>query len=176
MFSRISKSVAFSLRPACASASAAKNASSTLPQTRALATARRKGLTRNGGTGSHSKNYIFKHLTPWHVKAARKKRQEEWSANPRPLIFTREMKESGELPFAVHRTELAGQLPVYVDYKNGRNKVTTILRKIEGDVPALATEFQKVCLEEEVKIYNGRIEARGNHTRAVKKWLESLGF
>jgi len=35
----------------------------------------------------------------------------------------------------------SGQLPVYSDFKNGRTKQTTILRRVRGDV---------VCLENEL--------------------------
>eukprot|EP00941_MAST-03F_sp_MAST-3F-sp1_P004300 g4300.t1 len=132
--------------------------------------------TKHGGSGSHSKGYIKKRMVPYWVRAKKEELQKSWEANPRPLTYTREMKEAGEVPFSVKRTELAGELPVYKDYKNGRMKTVTILRKYDGDVHALASEFQKVCKEAEVKIYNGRIEGKGNHVREVKQWLGGLGF
>jgi large subunit ribosomal protein L49 len=128
--------------------------------------------TKHGGSGAHSKRIIEKRLTPFWVKRARMEQQKAWAENPRPLAFSK----GDDLPFAVHRTELGRNLPVYLDYKNGRTKVVTILRKCEGDVVALAGEMQKVCRETEVKIFNGRIEAKGNHTKAVNQWLAGLGF
>ena len=52
-----------------------------------------------------------------------------------------------ELPFAVHRTEVGKQLPVYTDFKNGRSRVVTLIRKYDGDEAALADEAQRVCGE-----------------------------
>lgn len=132
--------------------------------------------TKHGGSGSHSNRIINKRMIPFWVKKQRREHQVAWSENPRPLVYTRDMKEAGNVPFNIFRSDIGKQLPVYIDYKNGRSKTVTILRKYEGDVHALATEMQKVCLESEVKIYNGRIEAKGNHTKRVKSWLSDLGF
>ena len=52
-----------------------------------------------------------------------------------------------ELPFSVTRTPVGKQLPVYTDYKNGRTRVVTLLRKYEGDETVLADEVQRVCGE-----------------------------
>ena len=41
--------------------------------------------------------------------------------------------QSSPFPFLVNRSK-TGNLPVYLDYKSGRTKVVTIVRKIEGDV------------------------------------------
>lgn len=37
-----------------------------------------------------------------------------------------------QVPFMVRRTK-SNNLPVYLDYRNGRARILTIIRKIEGD-------------------------------------------
>ena len=40
------------------------------------------------------------------------------------------------LLWQVARTEFGKQLPIYSDFRNGRTRKVTILRKIDGDVEA----------------------------------------
>lgn len=114
-----------------------------------------------------------KRFVPIKSKRASLERQREREANPRPLRF---LNSEESLPFSVRRAGPANNLPVYLDYKNGGTKVVTILRKYEGDVDTLADEFQKVCGESPIEVRNGRIEAKGDHKRAVVSWLSDLGF
>ncbi|KAF1336579.1 hypothetical protein FI667_g520, partial [Globisporangium splendens] len=80
------------------------------------------------------------------------------------------------LPFHVKRTALGLQLPVYRDYRNGRTRVLTILRRFKGDEEELRTEMSKVCLGKEVIVRPGRLEVVGDHVGDLKKWLTGLGF
>ncbi|RLN20288.1 hypothetical protein BBJ28_00025012, partial [Nothophytophthora sp. Chile5] len=56
------------------------------------------------------------------------------------------------LPFHVKRTAVGLQLPVYRDYRNGRTRVLTILRRFKGDEQELRDEMSKVCEGKEVAI------------------------
>ena len=50
-----------------------------------------------------------------------------------------------DIPFHVERTVSDGQaLPVYTDYKNGRTKIVTVLRRCSGDIDLLREEMEKV--------------------------------
>eukprot|EP01036_Dinobryon_divergens_P051643 gene51643-69110_t len=53
--------------------------------------------------------------------------------------------EKPNLPFEVERTNIGAGLPVYTDYKSGRTKVVTILRRCRGDIATLRSEMEKVC-------------------------------
>ena len=68
------------------------------------------------------------------------------------------------------------QLPVYTDYKHGRTKVITQLRKDSGDVSALRDELTRVLGGSEVSVKNGRLEVEGNRTQQLKTWLMAMGF
>lgn len=81
-----------------------------------------------------------------------------------------------DLPFHVKRTALGLQLPVYRDYRNGRTRVLTILRRFNGDEEELRTEMSKVCHGKEVAVRPGRLEVVGDHVGDIKKWLTGLGF
>lgn len=80
------------------------------------------------------------------------------------------------LPFAIKRTAVGLQLPVYRDIRNGRTRVLTILRRFKGDEEELRMEMSKVCDGKEVVLRPGRLEVVGDHATAVKKWLVGLGF
>ena len=82
---------------------------------------------------------------------------------------------SPDLPFAVERAG-GDALPVYTDYKHGRTKVVTILRKIRGDVDVLQSELQKVCENAPITMRPGKLVIDGNYHRRVKVWLTGLGF
>jgi large subunit ribosomal protein L49 len=80
------------------------------------------------------------------------------------------------IPFSIKRTSTGLQLPVYRDYRNGRTRVLTILRRYNGDEEELRQEMTKVCGGKEVKARPGRLEVTGDYATEVKKWLTGLGF
>jgi hypothetical protein len=79
------------------------------------------------------------------------------------------------LPFVVERTDIGAALPVYTEYKGGKTKVLTILRKIKGDIAELKAEVEKV-VGKEVILRPGKIVVEGNYHRRLKVWLTGLGF
>lgn len=78
------------------------------------------------------------------------------------------------LPFAVDRTRY-NTLPVYTDFKGGRTKVITLVRRIKGDVYTLKAEIEKV-VGKEVELKQSGIKIDGNYSERIKLWLVSLGF
>jgi large subunit ribosomal protein L49 len=76
----------------------------------------------------------------------------------------------------VFRTEKGKQLPVYTDYRNGRTRCMTIVRRIRGDEAQLADEMSRVCDNMPVAVRPGRIEVKGNYRGRVTEWLQRLGF
>ena len=81
-----------------------------------------------------------------------------------------------DIPFHVERTVSDGQaLPVYTDYKNGRTKIVTVLRRCSGDIDLLREEMEKV-VESHVEVRPGRLHVDGNYHMRLKKWLVGLGF
>jgi large subunit ribosomal protein L49 len=80
------------------------------------------------------------------------------------------------LPFAVSRTALGQSLPVYTEYKGGRTKVVTVVRRIRGDVDALKEELEKVCEGAEIDIRLGKVVITGNYHGRVKMYFSGLGF
>lgn len=86
------------------------------------------------------------------------------------------LEQPENLPFAVERTEVGKSLPVYTDYKGGGTKVTTMIRRIRGDVHALKEDMEKVCDDREVHIRPGKLVVDGNYHSRIKLWLSALGF
>jgi len=84
--------------------------------------------------------------------------------------------EMPELPFHVERSHVGQSLPVYTDYKGGRTKVVTVLRKVSGDVSELLVDLRKVCDMSEIEIRPGKVVIYGNYHWRVKFWLARLGF
>lgn len=81
-----------------------------------------------------------------------------------------------ELPFHIERSHVGQSLPVYTDYKGGRTKVVTVLRKVSGDVSELLIDLRKVCDMSEIEIRPGKVVIHGNYHWRVKHWLARLGF
>jgi large subunit ribosomal protein L49 len=76
----------------------------------------------------------------------------------------------------VHRTTKGKQIPIYTDFKNGRTRELTILRRGTGNVEALREELRRVTGGAEVHVRPGRIEVEGNRSKELKTWLMGLGF
>jgi translation initiation factor 1 (eIF-1/SUI1) len=79
------------------------------------------------------------------------------------------------LPFFIERSK-SGNLPVYREYRHGRSKKMTVIRKIVGDVEELMAELKKICSNEDVEAKVGKIIIRGLHKRVVLDYLARLGF
>ena len=67
------------------------------------------------------------------------------------------------------------ELPVYTDYRHGRTKLVTVLRRHSGDIVELSRQLS-AHLQTKVAICNGRLEIVGDHVLEVKAWLAALGF
>lgn len=76
----------------------------------------------------------------------------------------------------ISRTVVGQALPVYIDYKGHGTKTVTQIRKVTGDVEALANDLQKVCDGRPVHVKPGRLEIDGNYSARVKAYLTALGF
>jgi large subunit ribosomal protein L49 len=80
------------------------------------------------------------------------------------------------VPFSVARTAIGQQVPVYTDYKNGRSRKLTVIRRVSGNVDALVEELRRVTGGAEVTARLGRVEIEGDRAKEVKTWLMAIGF
>ncbi len=80
-----------------------------------------------------------------------------------------------DLPFKIMRTH-TDNLPVYMEYKNGRDIQKTVIRHIRGDVEIFKDEVSKIVSNAKVESKVGKVIINGKHTEKVKFWLRRLGF
>lgn len=97
-----------------------------------------------------------------------------------PTGYKPPLGNTDALPFRVLRTK-SGRLPIYTDYKNGRTKKITILRKFSGDRKELREEVWRVLGGPknpglEVVERAGSLEIKGDYTWQLQMWLKRLGF
>lgn len=85
--------------------------------------------------------------------------------------------KASERPYRIHRT-LQGRLPVYTDYKNGRSRSLTLIRRVEGDVRQLVSDLQGFLPADKVSLRSPtqHIWIKGNVQRAVRYWLTAIGY
>ena len=76
----------------------------------------------------------------------------------------------------VARTAKGRSLPVYSEFRNGRSRVLTVVRRVSGDTDLLSSELQKLCLAATVEQKGGALKIHGNHVERVRQWLVGLGF
>ncbi len=95
--------------------------------------------------------------------------------SPSPAGFALPTGTLSKLPFTVTRTRTYG-LPVYSDFRNGRSRILTIVRKVGGDSSALRQELRRVLSGARVDVRTGGVEVEGNRVQEVKSWLAGLGF
>ena len=65
---------------------------------------------------------------------------------------------------------------MYTDYKNGRSRKLTVIRRVSGNVDALVEELRRVTGGAEVIARLGRVEIEGDRAKEVKTWLMAIGF
>jgi len=101
----------------------------------------------------------------WYSDIQATKKPSGWAA-PSGLLVPK--------PYRVNRTP-SNNLPVYTDIRNGRTRILTLVRKVEGNATALSTDLAKLL---GVSVYEkvGRIEIPGNHIGKVRQYLQQLGF
>ena len=99
----------------------------------------------------------------------------DFSPTPIPAESLVELK--GSLPFEVKRTQF-GHLPVYTEYRNGRGRILTLVRRIEGDGGALAEKVKAFLPSSDVSLNatTGHLVVNGNHQRTLRYYLTALGF
>lgn len=89
-----------------------------------------------------------------------------WLPHPRPP----------PLLVQVSRTTLGQQIPVYTEFKNGRTRRLTIVRRVTGSEDALAKELYRVTGGASIAVRTGRVEVEGDRSKELKTWLAGLGF
>lgn len=79
-------------------------------------------------------------------------------------------------PSQVSRTTLGKQVPVYTEFKNGRTRRLTVVRRVTGSEAALARELYRVTGGATITVHAGRVEVEGDRSKELKTWLMGLGF
>lgn len=78
-------------------------------------------------------------------------------------------------PFTVHRTA-SDNLPVYVVKRKNRTEDVTVVKKLRGDQEALKREIEFLCRTRASYGRSGFLQVVGNHRRAIKAYLRSVGY
>ncbi|CAG8492876.1 1400_t:CDS:2 [Diversispora eburnea] len=88
-----------------------------------------------------------------------------------------------QYPYFLHRTQFMN-LPVYSDIRNGKSRVLTVIRRVEGDIQALRDDIKREVFPNDtatrsiigINHTNNQIVIKGDHTYKMKKWLIKKGF
>lgn len=75
------------------------------------------------------------------------------------------------LAFRVSRMK-SGMLPVYRQYKNGKTRSVTVVRKIQGDIPAFVKMLSTIIPQDRIRMKAGTsIQVNGNYVAEVREVL-----
>eukprot|EP00158_Paraphelidium_tribonemae_P006061 Partr_v1_DN27649_c1_g1_i2_m64959 len=79
--------------------------------------------------------------------------------------------------YAILRTR-HGSLPVYTEYRNGRSRILTVVRRVEGDIESLKNDISLFVPLEiiEIKQPQNHIVIKGNVQRPLRYWMNACGF
>ena len=84
--------------------------------------------------------------------------------------------DTSKIPYAVNRTS-SGNLPVYSKVRGIDRETFTYIESIYGDTNAFIADIRMtVCGESVIKEQGRTIEIAGRYGKAVKNWLQTLGF
>ncbi len=81
-------------------------------------------------------------------------------------------------PPQIARTAVGKQLPVYTEWRHGRSKVYTLIKKVDGDVYALARELAAALNGAAVVTPDAdrrMVVVDGDFSREVRRWLHGIG-
>jgi large subunit ribosomal protein L49 len=68
-------------------------------------------------------------------------------------------------------------LPVYRQFKNGRTRTVTIIRRVEGNARAFSKLLARVIPEDRITIRLGNVvQLEGNYAETVREWLTRHKF
>ncbi|XP_062519171.1 large ribosomal subunit protein mL49-like [Corticium candelabrum] len=88
------------------------------------------------------------------------------------------IEEQKDLGFFVHRSK-NNNLPVYTEFRTGRRRKFTIIRKVEGDLHILANEVRRILPDNTVVQVNetsSSVVIEGLYWKQIMQLLASQGF
>ncbi|VWU51379.1 mitochondrial ribosomal protein L49 precursor, putative [Hepatocystis sp. ex Piliocolobus tephrosceles] len=83
-------------------------------------------------------------------------------------------KKINKIPFYIRRTA-SDNLPVFLKYKNNKNLVVTVIRKIKGNREVLKKEIESICNINVIEKTDCFL-IRGNHKKKIKEYLKYIGY
>lgn len=102
-------------------------------------------------------------------------------AGPTPSGWRPPADSPPPLPYTIRRSRMHN-IPVYTDLTNG-NRMTTLIRKVEGDIWALEKDMRQHLKEvtgkdlpTQVNEVTGTVRVKGQLDVELKEWLVSKGF
>ncbi|CAM0140475.1 54S ribosomal protein img2, mitochondrial [Umbelopsis sp. WA50703] len=83
--------------------------------------------------------------------------------------------------YHITRTDGSQSLPVYLDFKNGRTRQLTVIRRVQGDAQALKEEVAALFPDATknlvtVNPVNNHVVIKGSYVNDIKHWLAQKGF
>ncbi|SIO73551.1 mitochondrial ribosomal protein L49 precursor, putative [Babesia microti strain RI] len=79
-----------------------------------------------------------------------------------------------KIPFHIRRTS-SDNLAVFLKYKNNKNTVFTVIRKIKGNREILLNELAIICGHRPISMPRS-IVIKGNYKNKIKQYLKGIGF
>ena len=84
--------------------------------------------------------------------------------------------DTSKIPYAVNRTA-SGNLPVYSKVRGIDRETFTYIESVYGDTSAFISDLRMtVCGDSDIKEHGRTIEITGRYGKAVKNWLQKIGF
>jgi large subunit ribosomal protein L49 len=91
--------------------------------------------------------------------------------------FLTKPTQVSNLPYFVKRTKYLS-LPIYSEFKNGRSRTLTVIRRIEGDREALRNDLSSIVPRKDITVdrVTGHLIVKGLKVHEVRDFLTSKGF
>ncbi|CRH01694.1 mitochondrial ribosomal protein L49 precursor, putative [Plasmodium relictum] len=83
-------------------------------------------------------------------------------------------KKINRIPFYIRRTA-SDNLPVFLKYKNRKNLVITVIRKIKGNKEVLKKEIESICNSNVIEKPDCFM-IKGNHKKKIKEYFKYIGY
>ncbi|KAJ3036541.1 hypothetical protein HDV00_002562 [Rhizophlyctis rosea] len=113
------------------------------------------------------------------IRAQRKRNSVRNTVYLRPALVEGEVVPSKEdLPYDVRRLTASGRLPVYSKIQAQKGNVSVVLRRVHGDLEALANDLSTWIPKDKIVVKHGKNQLllKGNYVNDMRDWLTARNF
>ncbi|KAJ3112232.1 hypothetical protein HDU96_004769 [Phlyctochytrium bullatum] len=89
-----------------------------------------------------------------------------------------QVEKKDTLPYVIRRTAFAKWLPIYREIKHNGTQISTIVRRLDGDLKKLAKDLERVAPADRITVREElkQIRLKGDYVHDIRHFFTVRGF